>query len=68
MDFLCPLFPVFLSSHEGLILPQVNHPETRLRLYPHQAVMLDEWERHKTFVMVTKTGTKKNIGVILQVD
>jgi len=48
-----------------LILPQVKHPEATLSLYPHQAVMLDEWERHKTFVMVTKTGTGKTIGAVM---
>jgi len=29
------------------------------------AVMLDEWEKHKTFLLVTKTGTGKTIGAVL---
>ncbi|MGD9158090.1 MAG: type I-D CRISPR-associated helicase Cas3' [Desulfobacteraceae bacterium] len=48
-----------------LALQQVNHPETRIDLYPHQAVMLDEWDKHKTFLLVTKTGTGKTIGAVM---
>ena len=46
-------------------LPLINHPQTRLNLYPHQAVMLDEWEKHKTFLLETKTGTGKTIGAVM---
>jgi ATP-dependent helicase YprA (DUF1998 family) len=48
-----------------LILPQVEHPETRIDMYPHQALMLDEWEGHKTFLLITKTGTGKTIGAVM---
>ena len=27
----------------------VDNPETGMPHYPHQVVMLDEWERHNTF-------------------
>ena len=46
-------------------LPLVEHPETRINLYPHQAMILDEWERLKTFLLVTKTGTGKTIGAVM---
>jgi CRISPR-associated helicase Cas3 len=36
-----------------------------LALYPHQAVILDEWEKHNTFLLVTKTGTGKTIASVL---
>jgi CRISPR-associated helicase Cas3 len=49
----------------AFILPQVDHPETSINLYHHQALMLDEWARHKTFIMVTKTGTGKTIGAVM---
>ncbi|MBM4466973.1 MAG: type I-D CRISPR-associated helicase Cas3' [Chloroflexi bacterium] len=50
-----------------LVLPLVQHPATRQKLYPHQAAMLDTWENHDTFVLVTKTGTGKTIGAVLPV-
>lgn len=46
-------------------LVRLNHPETKIHLYPHQAIMLDEWDKHKTFLLVTKTGTGKTIGAVL---
>ena len=46
-------------------LSLLNHPEARLQLYPHQAVMLDEWDKHKTFLLVTKTGTGKTIAAVM---
>jgi hypothetical protein len=33
-----------------LQIPLVDHLETQLELYFHQAQMLDEWERHETSV------------------
>jgi len=50
-----------------LTLPLVKHPEARHTLYPHQAVMLDAWEKHDSFLLVTKTGTGKTIGAVLPV-
>jgi hypothetical protein len=57
-------------------LPLVDCPETAagrpaddemvpLSLYHHQAVILDEWDRHDTFLLVTKTGTGKTIAAVL---
>ena len=46
-------------------LSLINHPETRLQLYPHQAAVLDEWANHKTFLLETKTGTGKTIGAVM---
>jgi len=48
-------------------LPLVRHPATRQALYPHQAVMLDAWDNHDSFLLVTKTGTGKTIGAVLPV-
>jgi len=53
---------MILKEQKLLLL---NHPETRLQLYSHQAVMMDEWGRHKTFLLVTKTGTGKTIGAVM---
>nr|MBC7245034.1 type I-D CRISPR-associated helicase Cas3' [Chloroflexota bacterium] len=50
-----------------LTLSLVKHPETQHTLYPHQAVMLDAWEKHDSFLLVTKTGTGKTIGALLPV-
>lgn len=49
----------------NLQLALIRHPEARISLYPHQAVMLNEWEKHRTFLLVTKTGTGKTIGAVL---
>ena len=50
-----------------LTLPLVEHPATQHTLYPHQAAMLDSWEKHDSFLLVTKTGTGKTIGAFLPV-
>lgn len=36
-------------------------------LYPHQAVMLDEWENHDSFMLVSKTGTGKTASAMLPI-
>lgn len=61
---LRPLGEIWMIVQEQK-LPLVNHPETQLQLYPHQALMFDEWERHRTFLLVTKTGTGKTIGAVM---
>lgn len=50
-----------------LTLPLVQHPATCHPLYPHQAAMLDAWEDHSSFLLITKTGTGKTIGAVLPV-
>lgn len=50
-----------------LNLPLVRHPATRQLLYPHQAAVLDSWERCNSFLVMTKTGTGKTISAILPV-
>lgn len=49
------------------ILLLLNNPETQLQLYPHQAVMMDEWEKRRTFLSETKTGTRKTIGAVMPI-
>lgn len=38
-----------------------------MRLYPHQAVVLDEWESHDSFMVVSKTGTGKTASAMLPI-
>jgi len=52
----------------GYSLPQVRHPDVNgLFLYPHQAVMLDEWNKHESFLLVTKTGSGKTAASALPI-
>lgn len=48
-------------------LPLVKHPLVRMKLYHHQAVMLDQWHSHDTFLLSTKTGTGKTAAAILPI-
>jgi len=48
-----------------LVLQQVKHPLVKNPLYHHQAIMMDEWENHKTFLVETKTGTGKTTAAVL---
>lgn len=50
-----------------LVLPLVEHPLTQMQLYPHQATMLDEWEDHDSFMVVSKTGTGKTASAMLPI-
>lgn len=50
-----------------LTLPLVQHPIALQTLYPHQAIMLDKWENHHSFLVMTKTGTGKTISAVLPV-
>jgi CRISPR-associated endonuclease/helicase Cas3 len=36
-------------------------------LYPHQAVMLDEWDNRNSFMVVSKTGTGKTASAMLPI-
>ncbi len=50
----------------GYELPQFKHPAVDgLPVYPHQAVMIDEWDKHEAFLMVTKTGSGKTAASVL---
>lgn len=50
-----------------LSLPLVKHPLARMLLYHHQAVMLDQWHCHDTFLLSTKTGTGKTAAAVLPI-
>lgn len=56
-----------MPTVKPLTLPLVKHPGARCALYSHQAVMLDAWEKHDSFLLVTKTGTGKTVGAVLPV-
>lgn len=45
----------------------VQHKDSKIPLYPHQAIMLDEWHNHDNFLLITKTGTGKTIGAVLPI-
>ncbi len=47
----------------SLTLHQI--PGVQRTLYPHQAVILDEWEQHEAFLLVTKTGSGKTAAAAL---
>ena len=51
----------------GYALPQVEVPDVRTRLCPHQAAMLTEWNAHDAFLLVTKTSSGKTRAVALPV-
>ena len=51
----------------GYSLPQIEVPGVRTRLYPHQAAMLNEWDVHNAFLLITKTGSGKTRAVALPV-
>ncbi len=50
-----------------LTLPLVQHPLAFSPLYHHQAIMLDEWTNHGTFLIATKTGTGKTAAAVLPI-
>jgi len=45
----------------------VEHPRTKMLLYAHQAAMLDDWENHDSFMVVSKTGTGKTASAMLPI-
>jgi CRISPR-associated helicase Cas3 len=51
----------------GYSLPQVEVAGAQMRLYPHQAAMLNKWDEHNAFLLVTKTGSGKTRAVALPV-
>ncbi len=52
---------------KGYRLSLHEYPGVNRSLYPHQAVMLDEWEKHNAFLLVTKTGSGKTAASALPV-
>lgn len=50
---------------EGYSLSLHHLPGVRRTLYPHQAVIFDEWEQHKAFLLITKTGSGKTAAAAL---
>lgn len=50
---------------EGYSLTLHQIPGVQRTLYPHQAVILDEWEQHEAFLLVTKTGSGKTAAAAL---
>jgi len=51
----------------GYALPQIEIAGVRMRLYPHQATVLNEWDDQEAFVLVTKTGSGKTRAAALPV-
>jgi CRISPR-associated helicase Cas3 len=51
----------------GYALPQVAADGVQTRLYPHQAAMLNEWNKRNAFLLVTKTGSGKTRATVLPV-
>jgi CRISPR-associated helicase Cas3 len=56
---------------KGYRLSLHHHPGVHRTLYPHQAVMVDEWNNHDAFLLITKTGSGKTaasaLPILLQV-
>lgn len=48
-------------------LPLVQHPESRIPLYPHQAAMLDSWAAHRSLLLASKTGSGKTLAAMLPI-
>ncbi len=44
-----------------------QYPDVKRWLYPHQAVMADEWGKHGAFLLITKTGSGKTAAATLPV-
>ncbi len=49
----------------GYSLTLHSYPGVKRSLYPHQAVILDEWENHAAFLLLTKTGSGKTAAAAL---
>jgi len=48
-------------------LPLIEHPSSKVPLYPHQVEMWEGWEKHPTILLSAKTGTGKTRAAILPV-
>ena len=51
----------------GYSLPTVKHPAIDILIHPHQAAMIDAWDKHDSFLVVTKTGSGKTAATVLPV-
>lgn len=51
----------------GYTLPLVQYPDLPITIHPHQAAMLDSWDQHDAFLLVTKTGSGKTAATALPV-
>jgi CRISPR-associated helicase Cas3 len=49
----------------GYKLPLIQYPDLELTVHPHQAAMLDNWNKQNALLLVTKTGSGKTAGVAL---
>jgi CRISPR-associated helicase Cas3 len=50
-----------------LRLPLIEHPASRMPLYPHQAAMWEGWDKHSTMLLAARTGTGKTRAALLPV-
>lgn len=52
---------------DALTLPLYDHPDASRPVYSHQAAVLDAWDAHDTFLIVTRTGTGKTFAAMLPI-
>jgi CRISPR-associated helicase Cas3 len=50
---------------DGYSLTVHSYPGVKRPLYPHQAAILDAWEEHEAFLLLTKTGSGKTAAAAL---
>ena len=50
---------------DGYSLTVHSYPGVKRTLYPHQAAILDAWEEHEAFLLLTKTGSGKTAAAAL---
>jgi len=50
---------------DGYSLTVHPYPGVRRPLYPHQVALLDAWDKHKAFLLLTKTGSGKTAAAAL---
>jgi len=51
----------------GLDLPLFEHPASRTALYPHQAAMLNAWDKETSLLLASKTGSGKTRAAMLPI-
>jgi CRISPR-associated helicase Cas3 len=50
---------------DGYSLTVHSYPGVKRPLYPHQVAILDAWEEHEAFLLLTKTGSGKTAAAAL---